>query len=169
MSQRQDQARLYSHRAVLALVAFCGSLPLVFAVKATDLRPLLFLTVLAIPIFFVLWIVLTIRAIHSIDLYFWNMSSTYIAGACLLGMLIVLVALGLALNGHPDDIQVGLTLLLSGLVVFGMAAYVFIRNYYATNLYSLAFSLTVLQFIGVAAIVFLILSWLSPDPKKSRQ
>ena len=158
-------ATLLSWAAAACVVGFWSSVPFaLYAHQAIEAKAVKFLSIMVIPFFLLLWIVLTIKAMHRIGLYFFSLSSTYWAGASLLFMVIGLVVIQLV-----DQRLDTTTLLLFAAICVGTIGFVFVLNYRASGLFFLSFVVTTLQFTVVFWVLFAIFSWNAERQRKDRR
>lgn len=155
-SQDVRAATLLSRWAAACLLGFWGSFPLFFNYADIVIRTqaVWFLSLLAVPALFVIWIVLTVKAMHRVGMYFFSASSTYWAGGSLVLMffgVVVLVFLGMNMRGGLELMTVAVFMA----ICVASVVYVFVLNYRATRLPLLALVVTILQFTAVFSIVVL--------------
>ncbi|EKS30258.1 Uncharacterised protein [Afipia felis] len=149
--------------SIVMLFAFVASAPLAFGAIATPNTLVRAIGILIIPASFIGWIVTTVRGLHAVDLYFWRMSSTYVAlslcaGALLIFMLGSLFGLS-TVNSHDDaaaNAGASATFAAMGLIYLIAAVWCAWLNWKKTSNISLTVSVTVLQLFTGSAIIAVI-------------
>jgi hypothetical protein len=148
---------------IVMLFAFLASAPLAISAIATPNTLVRAIGILIIPASFIGWIVATVRGLRAVDLYFWRLSSTYIAlslcaGALLIYMLGGLFALS-TVNSHNDaaaNAGTSATFAAMALIYLIAAVWCAWLNLRKTSNISLTCSVTVLQLFTGSAIIAVI-------------
>lgn len=148
---------------IVMLFAFLASAPLAISAIATPNTLVRAIGILIIPASFIGWIVATVRGLHAVNLYFWRLSSTYIAlalcaGALLIYMIGALFALS-TVNSHNDaaaNAGTSATFAAMALIYLITAVWCAWLNWKKTSNVSLTASTTVLQLFTGSAIIAVI-------------
>ncbi|MGF6311899.1 type IV secretory pathway VirB2 component (pilin) [Bradyrhizobium sp. i1.8.4] len=154
--------------AALCLVFSVTAAPYVVFVSIVSESPLLrALAFLSGPVTFLVWIIVTVRALHLLGLGYWSLTSTYVS---LLseGAAIGLACLAVALQPNGSHAEPNATVLYAaGLVALGSQCWCGWYNWKRTGSALLAFSVTVLQ-LTTSSLIMLLLMLRSRPPEKSR-
>lgn len=148
---------------IVMLFAFIASAPLAISAIATPSTLVRAIGILIIPASFIGWIIATVRGLHAVDLYFWRLSSTYIAlslcaGALLIYMLGGLFALSTVNSHNEAAANAGTSATFAAMALIYLIAAVWCAwlNWRKTSNISLTCSVTVLQLFTGSAIIAVI-------------
>jgi hypothetical protein len=152
---------------IFTLVA---SAPLAWFAITSDVSWVRAIGVLVIPASLGAWMFSTIRALHLLELRFWQMKSTYVSlifGLVALGLIFLNGVLVLFMRDHPN-VQADTTLYLAaGLVAALATMWCAWYNWRMTRSVSLAVSLTVIQTIISGSVVAILFIWLGSRRRDS--
>ena len=152
---------------IFTLVA---SAPLAWFAITSDISWVRAIGVLAIPASMGTWIFTTIRALHLLELRFWQMKSTYVSlifGLVAIGLIFLNGVLILFTRDHPN-VQADTTLYLAAALVAVLATlWCGWHNLRMTRSVSLAASLAVIQTIISASVVAILFIWLGSRRRDS--
>ena len=128
------------------------------------------ISVLMIPASIGAWVFTTIRAVHLLELRFWQMRSTYVSlifGLVSLGLILLHSVILLLTKDHPS-VRADTTLYLAAALVATLATmWCAWYNWRATRSFSLAASLTIIQTIVSGSIVAVVLIWMGNRRRES--
>jgi hypothetical protein len=148
---------------IVMLFAFLASAPLAISAIATPNPLVRAIGILIIPASFIGWMVATVRGLRAVDLYFWRLSSTYIAlslcaGALLIYMLGGLFALSTVNSHNEAAASAGTSAAFAAMALIYLIAAVWCAwlNWKKTSNISLTCSVTVLQLFTGSAIIAVI-------------
>jgi hypothetical protein len=121
------------------------------------------IALLAVPLAVFCWIFTTIRALHSVDVSFWSVPSTYvnlITGIVAVALSGLMLLISSEASRHGNEVR-GATLHIAAAIVYGGGvSWSYFYNWRKTGSASLALSLTVLQTISTLLIIVIVNLWL---------
>jgi hypothetical protein len=123
---------------------------------------------IAVPALMLIWIIMTMMALHKRDVYFWSLGSTWTSViACPIALVIMSLSVWSQLNDpHAPLFQ---TPIIAGAILYAVAfAYAIFYNYNATKSAMLAVSTSMLQQLAVLGVIFLFLRWRGNEVNRGR-
>jgi hypothetical protein len=121
-----------------------------------------------LPTLVLLWIILTVTALHKRDAYFWSLGSTWTSViACPIAL--VIMSLGSWSQLHDTNAPLFHAPIIAGAVLYIAAfAYAIFYNYNVTRSTVLAVSTSMLQQLAVLGVIFLFLRWRGNEVNRGR-
>jgi hypothetical protein len=122
----------------------------------------------SVPALMLIWIIMTMMALHKRDVYFWSLGSTWTS---VIGCPIALVIMSLSVWSQLNDPHAPLfqTPIIAGAILYAVAfAYAIFYNYNATKSAMLAVSTSMLQQLAVLGVIFLFLRWRGNEVNRGR-
>lgn len=136
--------------------------------STTDGWTLLKVFAVLVPILLVLWIILTVTALHRRDVYFWSLGSTWVS-VIVCPISLVVASSSTLSRLHDESAPLFELPLLAGAALYAFAfLYAVIRNYAATKSAILALSTAILQQLAVLGAIFLFLRWRGEEINRGR-
>jgi hypothetical protein len=118
-----------------------------------------------VPALLLVWIVMTVMALHKRDVYFWSLGSTWTS---LIAGPIALVIMCFS-SFHADGAPAFQAPILAGVILYAVAfAYAIFCNYNATKSAMLAVSTSMLQQLAVLGVIYLFLRWSGNEVNRGR-
>jgi hypothetical protein len=121
-----------------------------------------------VPALMLLWIILTVMALHKRDAYFWSLGSTWTSIiACPIALVIMSLSSWSQLHDSSAPLFHGP--IVAGAILYIVAfAYAIFYNYNITKSATLAISTSLLQQLAVLGVVFLFLRWRGNEVNRGR-
>ena len=120
------------------------------------------------PALALLWIVLTVSALHERDAYFWSLGSTWTSIiACPVALVIMSLGSWNQVNG-PDAPLFHAPIVAGAILYLVAFGYAIFYNYKVTRSALLAVSTSMLQQLAVLGAVFLFLRWRGNEVNRGR-
>jgi hypothetical protein len=122
----------------------------------------------SVPALMLIWIIMTMMALHKRDVYFWSLGSTWTS---VIGCPIALVIMSLSVWSQLNDPHAPLfqTPIIAGAILYAVAfAYAIFYNYNATKSAMLAVSTSMLQQLAVLGVIFLFFRWRGNEVNRGR-
>lgn len=122
----------------------------------------------SVPALMLIWIIMTMMALHKRDVYFWSLGSTWTSViACPIALVIMSLGVWSQLNDpHAPLFQAPI---IAGAILYAVAfAYAIFYNYNATKSAMLAISTSMLQQLAVLGVIFLFLRWRGNEVNRGR-
>jgi hypothetical protein len=118
-----------------------------------------------VPALVLVWIVMTVMALHKRDVYFWSLGSTWTSLiACPIALVIMCFS-----SFHADGAPAFQGPILAGGILYLVAlAYAIFHNYNATRSVMLAISTSMLKQLSVLGVIYLFLRWRGAEVNRSR-
>jgi hypothetical protein len=118
-----------------------------------------------VPALVLLWIVMTVMALHKRDVYFWSLGSTWVSLiACPIALVIMCFS-----SFHDAAAPPFQAPILAGAILYVVAlAYAIFHNYNATRSVMLAISTSMLQQVAVLGVIFLFFRWRGDEVNRGR-
>ena len=121
-----------------------------------------------VPALALLWIVMTVMALHRREVYFWSLGSTWVS---LIACPIALVIMSLSSWSRLNDPNVPLfhAPIVAGAILYAVAfVFAIFYNYNATRSAMLAISTSLLQQVAVLGVIFLFFRWRGDEVNRGR-
>jgi hypothetical protein len=121
-----------------------------------------------VPALVLLWIVLTVSALHKRDAYFWSLGSTWTS---VIACPIALVITSVSSWSRANDPNAPLfhAPIVAGAILYVVAfAYSIFDNFRATKSAMLAISTSMLQQLAVLGVIYLFLRWRGDEVNRGR-
>ena len=118
-----------------------------------------------VPALMLLWIILTVMALHKRDVYFWSLSSTWTS---VIACPIALVIMSLSSLHDPNAPLFHGPIIAGGILYIVASAYAIFYNYNIAKSATLAISTSLLQQLAVLGVVFLFLRWRGNEVNRGR-
>jgi hypothetical protein len=133
-----------------------------------DGSTLLEVVAVLVPALALLWIILTVMALHKRDAYFWSLGSTWTSViACPIALAIMSFSSLSQVNGPNAPLLLGP--IVAGAILYIVAlAYAIFYNYNITKSATLAISTSMLQQLAVLGVIFLFLRWRGNEVNRGR-
>jgi hypothetical protein len=109
-----------------------------------------------VPALVLIWIVMTVMALHKRDVYYWSLGSTWTS------LIACPIALGIMSFSavHADGAPAFQGPILAGGILYAVAlAFAILHNYNATRSVMLAISTSMLQQLAVLGVIFIFFRW----------
>ena len=121
-----------------------------------------------VPALVLLWIVMTVMALHKRDVYFWSLGSTWTSViACPIALVIMCFSSFSQLN--DPNVPLFHAPIAAGAILYVVAlAFAIFYNYNATRSAMLAFSTSMLQQLAVLGVIFLFFRWQGDEVNRGR-
>jgi hypothetical protein len=121
-----------------------------------------------VPALVLLWIILTVTALHKRDAWFWSLGSTWTSViACPIALIIMSLSSWSQL--HDPNVPVFHAPLIAGAILYIVAfGYAIFYNYNVTRSAMLAISTGMLQQLAVLGVIFLFLRWRGNEVNRGR-
>jgi hypothetical protein len=134
----------------------------------TDGSTMIEVIAVLVPTLVLLWIVLTVTALHKRDAYFLSLGSTWTSViACPIALFIMSLSSWSQL--HDPNAPVFHVPLIAGAILYLVAfAYAIFYNYNVTKSATLAISTAMLQQLAVLGVIFLFLRWRGNEVNRGR-
>jgi hypothetical protein len=112
-----------------------------------------------VPALVLLWIILTVIALHKRDAYFWSLGSTWTSViACPIALVVMSVSSWSQVNG-PNASLFHAPIVAGAILYLVAFGYAILYNYNVTKSAALAISTSLLQQLSVLGVIFLFLRW----------
>jgi hypothetical protein len=121
-----------------------------------------------VPALVLLWIILTVTALHKRDVYFWSLGSTWTSLiACPVALAITCLS---SLSGlHDSNAPLFHGPIVAGAILYVVAfAYAIFYNYNISKSATLAVSTSMMQQLAVLGVIFLFLRWRGNEVNRGR-
>jgi hypothetical protein len=118
-----------------------------------------------VPALVLLWIVMTVMALHKRDVYFWSLGSTWVSLIACPAALVIMSFSSFHATGAPSfqgPIWAG------GILYLVALAYAIFHNYSATRSVTLTISTSMLQQLAVLGVVFIFFRWRGNEVNRGR-
>jgi hypothetical protein len=152
------------------IFTLAASAPLAWLAVTSEISGIRAFGLLVIPASIGAWVFATIRAVHLLELRFWQMRSTYVSlifGLVSLGLILLHSVILLLSKDHPS-VRADTTLYLAAALVATLATmWCAWYNWRAARSFSLAASLTMIQMIVSCSIVAVVLIWMGNRRRES--
>jgi hypothetical protein len=121
-----------------------------------------------VPALVLLWIILTVAALHKRDAYFWSLGSTWTSViACPIAMVIMSLSSWSQVN--EPNAPLYHAPIVAGAILYVVAfGYAILYNYKVTRSVVLAISTGMLQQLAVLGAIFLFLRWRGEEVNRGR-
>jgi hypothetical protein len=121
-----------------------------------------------VPALVLLWIIMTVMALHKREVYFWSLGSTWVSAiACPIAL--VIMSLSNFSRMHDQIAPLFQGPIIAGAILYVVAfAFSMFYNYNVTRSAVLAFSTSMLQQIAVLGVIFLFLRWRGDKVNRGR-
>ena len=123
-----------------------------------------------VPALVLLWIIMTVMALHKRDVYFWSLGSTWTSAiACPIAL--VIMSLSTLSQLHDPNVPIFHAPIIAGAILYVVAfafAFAIFYNYNATRSAMLAISTSMLQQLAVLGVIFLFLRWRGNEVNRGR-
>jgi hypothetical protein len=118
-----------------------------------------------VPVLVLLWIVMTVMALHKRHVYFWSLGSTWTSIiACPIALVIMCFS-----SFHDAAAPPFQAPILAGAILYVVTfAFAIFYNYNATRSAVLAFSTSMLQQLAVLGVIFLFFRWQGDEVNRGR-
>jgi hypothetical protein len=121
-----------------------------------------------VPVLVLIWIIMTVMALHKRDVYFWGLGSTWVSViACPIALVIMSLSSWSQL--HDPNVPLFQGPIIAGAILYAAAfAYATFHNYNATRSAMLAISTSMLQQLAVLGVIFLFFRWRAEESNRGR-
>jgi hypothetical protein len=121
-----------------------------------------------VPALVLLWIILTVSALHKRDAYFWSLGSTWTSViACPVAMVIMSIDSWSQVNG-PSASLFHAPIVAGSILYLVAFGYAILYNYKVTRSALLAISTCMLQQLAVLGAIYLFLRWRGEEVNRGR-